>query len=286
MLIINPVSSEAGGCERVPRVLPATPGRCKVPEILGFEMIFNWLKQRKQERLEREFGEFLSPIIGPVSLLRAYGELGSEYWAEINAGRKKHPITTRQDSNVIDLWNDALIEGMGYLVKYSAPDPTVFVDIRHQVATMTAIIRRHQSGAYKERFLPEPAAGVWPVYDWLRTTARQAGEITFGGMDGEAVYADMVRGIAAELPKWSAGPPPIGSMPRTALEVIADDVEAKTKLLALTIQMGPDYLGTKKAMSDTLPLNDPGRRAFDEMFSTIMVAKNPDDYHTRRAARR
>lgn len=244
-------------------------------------MIFNWLKQKKQEKMEQELA-FLQPIMRPAMLLRAYAELAGEYWADINARKKTHPITTRQGSNVVDLWNDALIEGMGYLVKYSAPDPTVFVDPRHQVATMNAIIRRFHTGGYKEKSLPEPAAGVWPVYDWLRTTAVQAGETTFGGMDEDAVYSDLIRGIITELPKWVAGPPPMGAMPRTALEVINDDVEAKTKLLALTIQLGPDYLAAKKTMAERLPANDPGRREFDTIFSTLMVAKSPDDYHTRR----
>jgi len=245
-------------------------------------MIFKWLKGQKRERNRNEIHRAISPLIEPVAQLGAYAELGAEYWEQIHTGKKPHPITAQKNSSVVGIWNDALIEAMGYLVKYSAPNPMVFVEPQHQVATINAILRRYHTGDYRKKELTEPAAGVWPVYDWLRQTAVEVAEVTFGGLDEENVYEDLVRGLIAVLPKWAAGPSGMNILPKTALEVIADDVEKKTKLLALTIQFGPYYEGMQRSIAEKLPEGSPGRLEFDEAFATILAAKNPDDYAERR----
>lgn len=247
-------------------------------------MIFNWLKQKKREKDIAAFREVFEPSLGPAMLMHAFADLAAEYWKDVNAGKKSHPITTRRGSNVVQLWNDALIEGVGYLIKYSAPDPTVFVDPRHQVATMETIVRHYQAEHHLRQQITVPADGVWPVYDWLRKTAAQAGEKTFGGIDENSVYGYLIPALTTELPKWKAGVPSSGEVPRTALQIIVDDVEAKAKLLALTIQLGPDFMTMKKMMSDRIS-SEPSRREFNDMFATIMSAKNPDDYLRRRGGK-
>jgi len=99
--------------------------------------------------------------------------LASLYWEEIRTGKRTHPLTKQTDVSIVDLWNDALVEAMGYLVKYSAPNPMVFAETREQVDTMTEILRQYRCGDHKRKAMPNPAAGVWPVYDFLRQTALQ-----------------------------------------------------------------------------------------------------------------
>ncbi|MDF1600264.1 hypothetical protein PZ895_10865 [Mesorhizobium sp. YIM 152430] len=247
-------------------------------------MIFDWLKRRQAEKSSAELQATIAPVMAPMALLGAYSELAAEHWAGINSGKIAYPLVEMsRTASVVELWNAALIESMGYLVKYSAPDPTVFAMVPKQMETITEILRQYDAGVWERRELLNPASGIWPTYDFMRKTAIDAAEATFGGLSSTQIFDTAIPALRAELPKWQAGPRTANTLPRTAIEIIADDVEAKTKLIALTLKFGRSYVNMFKAMTSQIP-DEVERQKVEESMSLILVAKNPDEYWARRKA--
>lgn len=243
--------------------------------------MFKWMKGRHGQ--DGKSRGRLSPILEPMALLDGYARLAAEYWAEIDAGRKVHPLEAlAPQASIVDLWSAALIETMGYLVKYSAPDPSVHADIAKQVDTIREILRQYASGSHERKELQNAASGIWPSYDFMRRTARLAGETTFGAMDGNVVFVGLLSRLTAELPKWEAGPPSTMAMPKTVIEIVSEDVAAKTKLLALSLKLGPSYLTNWRHFLERIA-DEEERRKTNEVMQLILVSTSPDDYWARRS---
>ncbi len=243
-----------------------------------------WGILRKRQIPKEPVRGLMSGFIGSQALVTALAETIQSYGSAVRAGKMTSPAHRRDGASVVELWADIRIEALWGLFGFGVADPSLLADPRQQEFLLTAFLddRVHlEMPQPRGAPIPDTVQSIMSVYHFLSTvgsevcdretdreTLRQAERSILGCLEHAAGEA---RG------HWSAFlAAPKLPLPKTLIELIYDDVNAKTKSIALSTRFGPTYEAGIRFVEDHLRKDGGDLAPFRAKLAEFMHASDPD----------
>ncbi len=261
--------------------------------------MFKWLKNisRRSEHAAPPKGSFADRLLSPPALVMAVARVTHEYVASVKAGAFTYPAFKREGESVLGVWRDTRLEALSKLFLFGESDPMLLGDLRQQTALCNCYIdeRAHLEWPQpRGEKIADTVQAVWQIYVYLSEIGtavldRETDPATLK-INSQSILDSLNATIEAIATEWrafesavkfDAGPLPI--MPQTWIEVVYEDVTAKTKSIALSAKFGPLYESAIKTLESML-LQEGGPSAiedaerFRETSARVLNAKDPDNF--------
>lgn len=211
------------------------------------------MSHRFEDQGPPELKELAERFIKPGALAVAIAQCVREYADAVASGRMTAPAHRRPSPSVEMVWTDVRIEAFSQMFCFGQCDLMLLADFRRQSELLAAFIDKGLQLALPQP-LGEPVAdtlqGVFQLYSYLDAVGSELADpatdrdvLKTRGRDILSVFAEQagqLRGLweALERAVRTFGAP-IPDMPCTLMDVLWQDVTAKTKSIALSRVFGP-----------------------------------------------
>lgn len=243
-----------------------------------------WGFFRRKRAREETARAFMSAMIEPQVLVTALAETVLSYGSALQAGKMAGPAHRRDGASAVELWDGVRIEALRSLFGFGSADPFLLADPRQQEILLAAFLddRVHlEMPQPRGTPVPDTIQSIMGVYNHLslvgtevcdRETDREALEL-----EDRSILDRLEEGALDIRKQWQtfleASSLPL---PKTLIELIYDDVTAKSKSIALSKRFGPDYEAGIRFLENHIRKEGGDLAPFRAKLAEFMNAQDPD----------
>lgn len=253
--------------------------------------MWSWFKRNSLPR-HSGFEELAKRCVAPQSLAVAIAGIVREHVDDIRTGRATYPAHERENAGAVEIWCDLRIEALHGLFNFGKSDIILLANQRRQPELLTCLLdeRPHlEMPQPRGETVPDTIQALWQVYVYLdkvgskvcdretdRTTLKLAGrsildDLTFQAQRLRSEWKDFEDALN------SKEKPPLGK-PRTLLDLLYEDVTAKTKSIALSAKFGPDYEANMTYIVARFSEKHGDASEVRATMDHLLSAKDPDEF--------
>lgn len=235
-----------------------------------------WRKRKIEDVADEETLAFIKAGIGSRALAVAIAEAVKDYVDAVTAGQLPYPVHRREGASVEEIWGGLRMEALHKLFNFGLSDPFILSEQEHQERLVNCwLVER----PYLE--FPQPHGerdadtiqAVFQCYVYLSTVGSEVCDRLTDRQTLELEGRDILDDLNAAAANLSGH--------GTLLEVVYDDVTAKSKSIALSARFGPHYEAGIKYVRDKLVTDGQDVSRFDDLTRRLLAAKTPDEFHAR-----
>lgn len=245
--------------------------------------MLKWLRSKlwsQPDPLEVQLRQFFDA----PALATAIAEVVGEYFGAIKVGTQIFPIHRKEHTNVFEVWSGVRIEALRGLFNYGMSDPFLLSDFREQQAVLSSFLDdrpQFEMPQPRGEAIPDTIQGVGQVYNYLSKVGsdladRETDYETLKS-NNRSIYVEINRvcEIArGEWTDWRAAPSQL-KVPKTFIELLYEDVTAKSKSIALSKIYGPLY-ESGISYVESLMENPSDKAKFKVNIQSVLKATDPD----------
>lgn len=247
--------------------------------------MLKWLKSKlgsQPDPLEAQ----LRQLIDAPALATAIAEAVGDYFGAVKSGAQEFPIHRNEKASLVAVWSGVRLEALRGLFGYGKSEPFLLSDFREQQTVFASFLDdrpQFEMPQPRGETLPDTIQGVGQVYYYLSNVGSELAdrETDNDGLkiEGRSIYDDINRACEAARVDWRnwRAAPSQSKMPKTFIELLYDDVTAKSKSIALSKVYGPLYENGIKFVEELM--TEPSDRAkFRATIERVLNATDPDHF--------
>jgi hypothetical protein len=250
--------------------------------------MFGWFKKKHQQD-KSSLPESIERMMMTKSLATAIADHVSSYSKDVQDG-KLLPTPAYihvDDYSILDIWRFTRLEALSHLYSHRGSDVLLLAEPPIQKKILDFFFENKPQDEHSRQPSNDPIHNIiqamYEVYSYLS----KAGSAVADGetcnlrlrSKNKTIFCEFETNAQQLRVQWdkfdSVKLPPF---PPFILEVLYKDVTKKSKTIALTAKLGPDYEGNLKGLLQAMRerLTDEEVRTVQETYQKVLTAQDPD----------
>lgn len=240
-------------------------------------------RDRAQKPVPPHLKDLADRMIGPIAMATAVAQVTAEHAEHARNGEAPFPVMKAAKIPTLQVWHHLRLECFMVSVRYGEGSLVELADVGNQPAALAAFLDQKAHLEFPQPSgdrLAQSVQGMWQAYLYLmevgRDVADPATDLFQLRARGSSVLADVEEGARRSKDWWASNSGE--QLAPTLFSLFLDDINAKTKSVALSALLGPDH---DKGITDTIAdiRREHGEQLaedFGKLVGLVRRSANPD----------